>query len=446
MALTAIQIFKLLPKTNCGKCGVPTCLAFAMKIANKQAELSACPDVSEDAMSTLAESSAPPMKLVTIGEGDNKVEVGNETELFRHEKKFFHPTALACLIEDSASDEDIQKKVEEVNNFQIERIGQLLGIDMIAVSAASNDPARFEAVVGAVQKATAKPLLLISDNVDAMSAGLKAAGAKKPLIYSATSANWEDFAKLAKEHGSPLAVTAQTLNELAELTQKIKGVGVEDMVIGLTYNNYGEAIQRLTAMRRLSVKKTFRPLGYPIIMMAADDDPVAEGMKTAMGTMKYSGITVIKNIEPWKIFPLFTLRQNIYTDPQIPLQVTEGLYDINNPTDESPLMFTTNFSLTYFTVRGDIEGSKIPSWLVVVNTEGLSVMTAFAADKLTADQVVKVIEEQGVKDKIKHKKLIIPGMVARMSGKLNELSGYDIDVGPREASGIPKFLKAYSTK
>ena len=441
MALTAIEVFKLLPKTNCGKCGVPTCLAFAMKIANKQAELSACPDVSDDAMSTLAESSAPPMRQVIIGDGDSKVDIGNETELFRHEKKFFHPTSYASMIEDSASDDEVQSKVKEINEMEIERIGQMLGIDMIAIRS-TGDAARFEAVVGAVAGATQKPLILIADATDVMAAGLKAASGKKPLVYAANPGNWEDMAKLAKEHGSPLAVTAPSLNELAELTPKIKEAGIEDMVIGLNYNNAGEMLQRLTVMRRLSVKKTFRPLGYPIITMVENDDSVTEGMTAALATMKYGGIAVFRNTEAWKMFPLFTLRQNIYTDPQIPLQVTEGLYDINNPTEDSPLMFTTNFSLTYFTVRGDIEGSKIPAWLLVVNTEGLSVMTAFAADKLTADQIVQVMDEQGVKDKIKHNNLIIPGMVARMSGKLNELSNREIQVGPRESSGLGKYLKS----
>jgi acetyl-CoA decarbonylase/synthase complex subunit gamma len=443
MALTAIQIFKLLPKTNCGKCGVPTCLAFAMKIANKQAELSACPDVSDDAQSTLAESSAPPMRAIAIGDGDNKVEIGNETELFRHEKKFFHPSAYALMIEDTESDDTITQKVKEVNDYQLERIGQILTVEMIAVKASSKDPAKFEAAVGKVAGATDKPLILISDDVAAMTAGLKAAAGKKPLIYAAAPDNWEDMAKLAKENSAPLAVTAPTLNDLAELTPKIKEAGVEDMVLGLNYKNYGEALQRLTIMRRLSVKKTFRPLGYPIIMLPPDtDDPITAGITASLGTMKYAGIVVLNDIDAWKMFPLFTVRQNIYTDPQIPLQVTEGIYDINGPDDNSPLMFTTNFSLTYFTVRGDIEGSKIPAWLLVVNTEGLSVMTAFAADKLTADQIVKVMEEQGVKDKIKHNNLIIPGMVARMSGKLNELSGREIMVGPRESSGLGKYLKS----
>jgi acetyl-CoA decarbonylase/synthase complex subunit gamma len=444
MGMTAIEIFKFLPKTNCGKCGVPTCLAFAMKIANKQAELSACPDVSEDALATLAESSAPPQRLVAIGPDDNKVELGNETELYRHEKKFFHQTAYALMIEDTEPEDQIQAKMKEANELQVERIGMMLEVDLIAIKSASGDAAKFESVVGLVQGATKKPLVLVSDNIDVLGAGLKASGSNRPLIYSANASNWEDMAKLAKEHGAPLAVTGASLNELADLTQKIKGAGVEDMVIGLNYKTYGEALQRLTILRRLVVKKTFRPLGYPIIMMPPEDgDSVAEGIQVAIGTMKYGGIAVMKDIEAWKMFPLFTLRQNIYTDPQIPLQVTEGLYEINNPGEDSPVMFTTNFSLTYFTVQGDVEGSKIPSYILVVNTEGLSVMTAFAADKLTAEDVIRVIDESGIKDKIKHKKLIIPGMVARMSGKLKELGDFEILVGPRESSGLPKFLKAY---
>src|SRR3989337_4078315 len=107
MALSGVEIFKHLPKTNCKKCGFPTCLAFAMKLAAKGVSIDACPDISEEAKKLLGEASAPPIRPVTIGAGDKAVVVGEETVMFRHEKKFVHPTVLALNIKDSMSDSEI---------------------------------------------------------------------------------------------------------------------------------------------------------------------------------------------------------------------------------------------------------------------------------------------------------------------------------------------------
>lgn len=441
MALTAIDIYKLLPKTNCGKCGVPTCLAFAMKLANKQAELSACPDVSEDVKNQLEESAAPPIRLVKVGTGDAVVEMGNETELFRHEKTFYHPTAYSVVIEDTLAPEELEAKVKEANELQFERVGQFLKMGMLAVSEKSGDPGKFTEAVKAVMEKTTLPLILMSDKPEAIEEALKVSKDKKPLINAANKDNWEAMANLAKTHECPLVVYEnQGLDELAELTQNIKKTGCEDLMIDFGTKNTGESMRLLTQIRRLSAKKNFRPLGYPVILRL-EGDPEQEALAAAIYTMKYAAALIFSDISRWKMFPLVTLRQNIYTDPQIPIQVKPELYEINNPTDDSPLLFTTNFSLTYFTVAGDIENSKIGSYLQVVDTEGLSVMTAFAAGKLTADSVVEALEKSGASGKIKHNKIVIPGMVARMSAKLNEKSGREVIVGPRESSGIPKFLK-----
>jgi acetyl-CoA decarbonylase/synthase complex subunit gamma len=280
----------------------------------------------------------------------------------------------------------------------------------------------------------------MSTKPEVMEPALKQAAASKPLIHAATAENWEGMAKLAKENNCPLVVQAPTLDELAELTGKVTGAGVQDLILDFGPKSLGETLTLSTIHRRLALKKTFRPLGYPMMVSlehVADNDATF----AAVATMKYSGIMVLKDIDPSKMYPLFTLRQNIYTDPQIPIQVKQDLYPINNPDENSPLLFTTNFSLTYFTVQGDIEGSKVPSWLQVVNTEGLSVMTSFAADKLTPDIVIKALEESDAASKINHNKIIIPGMVSRMSGKLNEKSGREVIVGPRDSSKLPKFLK-----
>lgn len=440
MALSALEIFKLLPKTNCGDCGVPTCLAFAMKLANKQAELSACPHVSDDAKSTLDASSQPPQRLIKFGTGDTEIQIGNETELFRHEKKFFNQSLFAVLVEDTWDTGKLESTAEGANNAKFERVGQIMNINMIAVKASSDNPDTFAKAIGTIKNKSQLPLILISQKPEVIEPALKLVAANKPLIHAATESNWEGMAKLAKENEVSLAVLAPTLDALAELTGKITNTGVKDLVLDFGPKNLGETLTLATIHRRLALKKTFRPLGYPLMVslehVTENDMPFA-----AVATMKYSGIVIINDLEPWKLYPLFTARQNIYTDPQVPIQVKQDLYSINNPDENSPLLFTTNFSLTYFTVQGDIESSKVPSWLQVVNTEGLSVMTAFAADKLTPDMVIKALEESSAGDKIKHNNLIIPGMVARMSGKLNEKSGKEIIVGPRDSSKLPKFLK-----
>lgn len=440
--VTAMDIYKLLPKTNCGKCGVPTCLAFAMKLANKQTELNACPDVSQEAKETLESSAAPPIKLITIGKGANKVEVGNETELFRHEKKFYHPSAYSLLLEDSLSSDTLLEKVEAANALEFERIGQTFKLDLIAVKA-TGDGAEFAAAVKAVHEKTDFPMILISDDPKIMDAGLQIAAEDKPLIYCATDDNWQQMAELAKRHNCPLAVRADGLDALAELTPKLKNSGTDNLVIDFGEPTIKDDLMNLTIIRRLAVKKTFRPLGYPVIRVFGSVDPETEAVMADLCTMKYASIVVLNDISRWKMYPIFTLRQNIYTDPQKPIQVEPKVYPIGTPSPESPLLFTTNFSLTYFIVAGDIEKSKIPAHLLVVDTEGLSVMTAFAADKLTVDHLVKAIADNKLAETLAHKNLVIPGMVARMKGKLEETTGWNVMVGPRDSSALPKYLKEH---
>lgn len=439
MALTALQIFKLLPKTNCGKCGVPTCLAFAMRLANKQSELSACPDVSDEAKSNLEAASQPPMRLVKIGTGDNIVEIGNETEMFRHEKTFYHQTGFSVLINDSLSKEEIEKKIEDANNIKFEKVGQILKLNLIAIKS-ENGVEQFTSAVDLVQQKTDLPLILISDKPDIMEAGLKLCSENVPLIHAANSDNWKGMAGLAKNYKCPLTVNDETLEGLAELTKNVKSEGVEDMVLDFGKKSLIKTLENLTVLRRLALKKNFRPLGYPVITFL-DGDEQEVALKGAIATLKYSSITVFNNIETWMMLPLLTLRMNIYTDPQRPLQVKQDIYEINNPNENSPLLVTSNFSLTYSIVSGDIDRSKKPAYLLVLNTEGLSVMTAFAADKLNATTIAKALEDEKAGDRVNHKNLIIPGQTARISGKLGEESGWNILVGPRDSSGLPKYLR-----
>lgn len=446
MALTGVEIFKLLPKTNCKKCGHPTCLAFAMKLAQRQATLDACPDVSDEAKRILGEASAPPVRPITLGAGDKAVKMGEENVLFRHEKKFVNPCVFAVEIKDTAAEAEINRVAEDVLVSEIDRVGQKLRIDAICVSNASNDAGKFEAAVKAVAaKAPAVPLIIATGNPAAAEAALKAAGGKRPVLFGADETNAEAMANLAKTHQATLGVTAKGLDALSVLTEKIKALGVEDMVIDSGARTAKEILEHNTLIRRAAVKKNVKAVGYPVITFAQRDGSMRELLIAGLAVAKYSSIVVMSSIEKWKNLALFTLRQNVYTDPQVPMQVEQKIYKIGEPGPDSPLLITTNFSLTFFIVSGEIENSKVPSRLVVMDCEGLSVLTGWAAGKFTASKIAQYIQESGIENEIGHKELIIPGYVAILSGAIEEkLPGWKITVGPREANGLPAFLKSRS--
>jgi acetyl-CoA decarbonylase/synthase complex subunit gamma len=446
MALTGIEIFKLLPKTNCGDCGVPTCLAFAMNLAAGKAELSACPHVSDEAKEKLSEASAPPILPVTIGTGDKALKIGGETVMFRHEKRFENPTGLAILISDKMEDAEVNARLEKFKSMSYERVGLTLRPDLVALKAESGDAAKFEALVNKVKDGTDAGIILMSDNPDILAAGVKACADRKPLIHAATKDNLDSVANLAKENDCPVAVKASGLEELAELAEKLTGAGLKNIVIDSGSRTVRQALEDQIVIRSAALNKKFRPLGYPTIVFPCEmtDNPMKEAMIASMLLAKYAAIIVLSDFQGESLFPLLVERLNIYTDPQRPLATTEGIYEINNPNENSPLMLTTNFSLTYFLVSGYIESSKIPGWLLVKDTEGLSVMTAWAAGKFSADIIAPFVKKCGITDKVKHQKLIIPGYSAAESGGLEEeLDGWEILVGPREGAHIPGYLKSW---
>lgn len=443
MALSGIEIFKLLPKTNCKKCGHPTCLAFAMKLAQRQAAVDLCPDISEDAKRVLGDAAAPPVRPTVFGTGDMAVKMGEETVLFRHEKKFVNPCALAVEVKDTMSEDEISKAIEGFLTSEIDRVGQKLKVDALFVNNASNDPTKFEGLVRTVvEKAPDAPLIFSTGNPAAAEAALKIAAGKKPILYGADESNAEAMANLAGTYKVVLGVTAKGLDALSAITEKIKGMGVEDMVIDPGARTAKEIIESNVLIRRAAIRKNFKPLGYPVITFAQRDDSMIEALIASLAITKYSSIVVLSSAERWKNLAIFTLRQNIYTDPQVPMQVEQKIYKIGEPSEESPLIVTTNFSLTYFIVSGEVENSRVPARLAVMDCEGMSVLTAWAAGKFTAAKIAQFIMESGVEQQIRNKELIIPGYVAILSGALEEkMPGWKITIGPREANALPAFLK-----
>lgn len=441
MALTGLDIYKLLPKTNCKKCGRPTCLAFAMQLAQKKASLSDCPDASDEAKNVLGAAAAPPIKLVTVGSGAKKVAVGEENVLFRHEEKFYHPTGVAVTITDNLDDAAFSDRLKKINNLKISRVGTEIEIDLVAIINKSNDAGKFAEAAKKVSTGSHLSIILSSSSVDCMKAALANCADKRPLIHGANAQNCDAMAALAKEKNCPVAVTAATLEEFADLAEKVKKAGVEEIILDVSGTNPKEVLQKLTKVRRAALKKNFRTLGFPMITFVCDEDPYQEISLATTYLLKYAGIVAVNACEPWAIMPLLTARTNIFTDPQKPIQVESKLYAIGDVREDSPVMFTTNFSLTYYTVEGEVESSRIPAYILAVDTGGTSVLTAYSGDKLNDKAVAKAMTDAKVDTKVKHKKLIIPGLVAVMSGKLQETLGWEILVGPREASGLPSYLK-----
>jgi len=448
MPLTGIQIFKLLPKTNCGDCGVPTCLAFAMNLAAGKAELVACPHVSEEAKAQLQEASAPPIRPVTIGTGERAVKVGGETVMFRHEKRFENPPGLAVLIKDTMEDPEIDGRLQRFKQFEYERVGLTLRPEMIAIKSESGDAGKFANLVDKVTKSSDASIILMSDNADILAAGVKACADRKPLIYAASKDNLDSVTSLAKDNSCPLAVKASGLEELAELTEELNKAGINDIVVDSGSRGIRQAFEDQVIIRNAALAKKFKPLGFPTIILPCEmtDDPMKEAVIASIFIAKYGGIIVLSDFQGESLFPLLVERLNIYTDPQRPLATTQGIYEIGNPDENSPVLVTTNFSLTYFIVSGEIESSKVPSYLLVMDTEGLSVMTAWAAGKFVADLIGPFVKKSGIEDKVKHRKLVIPGYAAAESGGLEEeLPGWEIMIGPRDGSLIPAYLKAWKS-
>jgi acetyl-CoA decarbonylase/synthase, CODH/ACS complex subunit gamma len=443
MPLTGLEIYKLLPKTNCKECGFPTCLAFAMKLAAKQAELKACPYVTEESKAKLEAASAPPIRLVPIGGEEAKLEVGNETVLFRHEKTFFHRPGLFLRLKDTEGLEALKARAAEADAYRADYVGISLGLDGFAIEAASQDPAAYKAAVAAVASVSQKPLILLAGTPELAKAGLEACPGRRPLVHAATPDNWEAMVEVAKGAKAPLAVRAEGLDALAELTPRLLQAGVEDLVIDPVVTGHRDSLQTLTHIRRLALKKALRPLGYPVITFPGGAGKADETLLAAQHIAKYSALVVLESFEPASLYPLLVLRQNIYTDPQKPIQVQPGVYEINNPDSKAPVLVTTNFSITYFAVANEVEGSGWPAWLVVTDAEGMSVLTAWAAGKFDAERIGKAVKGFGVGAKVGHQRIIIPGQVAVLSGELEEeLPGWQIMVGPREAVDIGGFLKA----
>lgn len=442
MTLTGLQIQKLLPKTNCKECGYNTCLAFAMKLALKMVDLADCPYVSDEAKHTLGAASEPPVKGVEFG-ADKSLKLGEETVLYRHEKTFVHPILFAVNINDTDSPETIEKVLNDIKHYALERVGETFGIDMVAITQKKENPQEFISLAEKTWKSIGKPLLLRSRDIKAMSLAARAIKGSHSVLVSVTADNVDELSQLAAENEHNLAVTAPDLDSLVDLTEKLKKDGFNNLLLQFQTHSLAEQFQVNSIARRAALKDSYKPLGYPSLRFLDSNDLLNNTVSAITEIIKYGGICVLPSFEPAQLATLMTLRLNIYTDPQKPIQVEPKVYPIGDPKPDSPVFLTTNFSLTYFIVSGEIENSGISAWLLVPECEGMSVLTAWAAGKFSGSTIAKFAKEIKLDEQVTTREIIIPGYVSQISGELEEcLPGWKVMVGPPEAADLESFIKA----
>ncbi len=438
MALTALDIYKLLPKTNSKDCGFATCLAFAMQLAAGKATIDQCPHASAEARELLGAAAAPPLPRVTIGAGEAEVILGDETVLFRHEKTFYHPTAIAVSVRDDLPDDGFAQRLEAIRGLSFERVGQRIAVDLVALRCTSGDPERFARCAAASVAATGLPLVLLA-STEALRAAVEAIGGSRPLLAPPPH-DLAPAARLAAERKLPLRVRAHGLEALAPALSAARAAGATSLVADPASATPRDAVADATAIRRLAILARNRELAHPAMfdLGAGFPDPFRAA---ALLIPKYGSLLVLDGADPAELLTLLTLRQNIFTDPQRPIQVEPGIYAIGTPVETSPVLITTNFSLTYFTVRGDAEAARVPAHLLIADVDGMSVLTAWAAGKFTGETIAKMLAECGIEGKVTHRTLILPGLVARLSGRIEELAKWRVLVGPQESSALPSYLR-----
>jgi len=440
MALKALDIYKLLPKKNCKECGDPTCLTFAMKLAGGKADVDLCPYLDEQAKSVLGATTRPPIRLVRVGVGERFFKVGEETVLYRHEKTFYHPPGIVFRVSDTETPDEIAAVTRRVRDETFTRVGTDLRFSGIAIENTSGSAETFAKAVATVEQQQAHlPPVLIAKDPAALSAALVHCGSYRPLLHAATVENFKEMCALAKKHGSPLVIRAATLDGLLLLVKNCTAEGVQDLVLDPAPENLGAFITRSTQIRQLAITRSVPELGYPVYL-----DASATGMQDAalvLGIVKYASVIVTSPLPPGSAKASLTLRQNIYTDPQKPIQMNPGLYRVGNPGKDAPVLMTVNFSLTFFTLQGYLESSRVPCFMLIIDTEGLSVLTAVAAGKLNETLVRDSLKKFGVENEVTHRNLIIPGYASPLSGRIEEATGWKVLVGPRDAAEIGEFLQ-----
>lgn len=462
-AVSPLKIYSLLPKTNCKECGAENCMAFAVGLANMETKLEKCPPILQEKYkklyTELKNMLSPPIREVEFGNGQRRVKIGGEYVMYRHELTYLNPTAIAIDVDDDMGESEIIKRIKFVDGFSYMYIGRELKLDALAVRSVSNEPQKFKKVVKFVSENTNLPLILCSLDPKVMEAGLSALEGGRPLMYAATKDNWREMAEMSLAHKCPLVVFSP--NDLSTLSSLVKGLteyGVNDLVLDPgTFANEGLSLttDAFTMLRWKACNDGDKLLGFPIFgapltawLGNGDGQTKAwwEAITAAALIDRYAGVLLMHTIEGWALLPNVILRFNIYTDPRKPVSVKPGLRMVGNPNENSPIIVTSNFALTYYIVSNDIEAGKVDCYLLVADSGGISLESAVAGRKFTAKEVAAAVKESGIEKMVKHKTIIIPGKAARLLGEIEDSTGWKVMVGPQDSSDIPKFVKERWTR
>lgn len=451
-----MDVYRLLPGDNCGDCGTKTCMGFATDLLERRKEVDDCPPMTEPEREKereeLIELLTPPVRPVTIGKGDNAIEIGGEEVIYRHERTWYNPTALIIDVDDQMEEEELEERAEWISSYSRIKIGQEISFDGVAVRSKSGSPEKFKNAVQLVSEKTDCPVVLCSYDPEVLEGGLEVLEDENPLIYAANSENWEEVTDLAIDFDCPFVINASDIDGLVEISTRALDKGVEDDQIVLDPCtdpiNLKETRGRYMQLRRAAIEEEFEPLRFPILgvpavaWMVEDDQNEAAFLEGTIGCMMMNtsvDAMILHSDEIWSLMPLLVLRQDVYQDPRNPASVEPELNEVGNPDENSPILITSNFALTYYTVEGDCEG--IDCYLYPVDTEGTSVTSSVAGDLMTAEKVVDAIEEHDFGEAVSHRTIILPGEAAVLSGQIEVDSGWNVLVGPKDSSGIKDFLE-----
>jgi acetyl-CoA decarbonylase/synthase complex subunit gamma len=447
MALNGMEIYKMLPKKNCKECGFPTCLAFAMKLAQGGTQAEKCPYMSDEAKNKLAEATAPPMKTVKFGAGERVYTLGGETVLFRHEKTFVNRPRFAVLFTDKMDEEEVAKKIEHIKSINYTRINEEMYVEVVAFRCETGDRDKFLALIKKVTGECSKVVpMIITDSPDIASAAAAEFADLGPLLFGADEQNYEPMVNIAKQHNLLLGVSAPGQEKLYELVQKIQNTGYRELLLDAGSRNLKAAFDDMVNIRRTALLSGDRTFGYPAVAFVCDmaRDKMMQLAMASLFIEKYASIIVLSDIDYSIALPMFALRQNIYTDPQRPMRIEQGVYKVGPADETSPLLVTVDFALTYFIVSGEVERSKVPSWILIPDAGGYSVLTAWASGKFNGKSIAKAVKDFEVENRLKTRELIIPGKVAVLKSDIEDaLPGWKVIVGTEEAAALPRFLKDY---
>jgi len=444
MALKALDIFKLTPKKNCKECGFPTCMAFSMKVASGAVEVEKCPHMSDESIQKLSEATAPPMKTLKVGAGENEYTLGGETVLFRHEKTLVSKNRYAVAFCDCMTEEQVDAKIANIKAVEYERIGEIMKAEFACVTYSDNKE-NFLNIINKLKSETSVAFILNVDDAEVAKEAVAALAGLKPVVVGATKDNYQAMIDVVKGDNLALGLKAASLEELYETTELVQKAGYKELILDVTGETVKDTYVNAVQVRRIALKEQDRTFGYPSIVFVsklANGDEMMEVALSSAFTVKYGSIIVIDDINYAKALPLYALRQNLFTDPQKPMRVETKVYPINNPDENSPVLVTVDFALTYFVVTGELERSKVPCWLVIPDAGGYSVLTSWAAGKFGGSVIGNFVKECGIADMTKSRDLIIPGKVAVIQADVQDnLPDWNVIVGTPEAMELPKFLK-----